>query len=162
MLSRIFSKEKFIFISKVTVAHVITYMLCGMIFMSLLDYEEYIELIGFKSMDEINGLMVIIGQLVRGVLFGIAIWWMKDSIIGKKLAWLKLWAILVILGIISVYAPAPGSIEGFIYLAPVDVPVNLNLSILEVLLQPLLFSIIVTWQKKKKDVTSSPAPVTTS
>jgi len=152
MLSKVFSKEKFIFISKVTVAHIITYMLCGMIFMSLLDYEEFIEIIGFKPMEEISGLMVIIGQLLRGILFGIAIWLVKDSIIGKKLAWLKLWAILVILSIISVYAPAPGSIEGFIYLAPVVVPVNLNLSILEVLLQPLLFSIIVTFQRKSKSV----------
>ena len=150
MLLKVFSKEKLLFVSKVTVAHVITYMLCGMIFMSLLDYEEYIELIGFKPMEEISGLMVIIGQLVRGILFGIAIWLVKDSIIGKKFAWLKLWAILVIIGIISVYAPAPGSIEGMIYLAPVDVPVNLNLSILEVLLQPLLFSLIVTFQRKSK------------
>ena len=152
MVSRIFSKELFKFISKVTIAHVITYMACGLIFMSLLDYEDYIELIGFKPMEEINGLIVIFGQIVRGILFGIAIWWIKDSIIGKKLAWFKLWAILVIIGIISVYAPAPGSIEGFIYLKPVDVPVNLSLSIFEVLLQPLLFSLIVTWQRKNKNI----------
>jgi len=145
------SKETIKFIAKVTIAHVATYMICGMIFATILDYEAHIELIGFKSMDEISGLTVILAQIVRGILFGIVIWWIKDSIIGKRLAWLKLWAILVIVGIISVYAPAPGSIEGFIYLAPVDdLPLTLELSGLEVLLQPLLFSIIVTYQRKKK------------
>lgn len=101
-------------------------------------------------MDELNGSMLILGQVVRGVLLGFVVWWIKDSIVGKKLAWLKLWAILVILGIISTYGPVPSSIEGFIYLAPVDVPVNIGLSILEVLTQPLLFSIMVTYQRKKK------------
>ncbi len=101
-------------------------------------------------MDDISGLAIMLGQIVRGILLGIVVWWIKESIIGKKLAWLKLWAILVILGIVSTYAPAPGSIEGFIYLAPVDVPVNIVSSIFEVLLQPLLFSIIVTFQRKKQ------------
>lgn len=112
--------------------------------------DKYLQLLGFRPMDELNGSMLILGQVVRGVLLGFVVWWIKDSIVGKKLAWLKLWAILVILGIISTYGPVPSSIEGFIYLAPVDVPVNIGLSILEVLTQPLLFSIMVTYQRKKK------------
>ena len=143
--------EKFKLIAFVLAAHVATYFLCGAIFAQLLNYDDSsLELLGFKPMDEISAQMLIIGQLVRGILLGIVILWIKDSIIGKKLAWLKLCAILVILGIISTYGPAPGSIEGLIYLAPVDMPVNINLSILEVMVQPLLFSIIVTYQRKKK------------
>ena len=34
--------------------------------------------------------MVVLGQIVRGILFGIVIWWIKDSIIGKRLAQLCL------------------------------------------------------------------------
>ena len=150
-MRKLFANDKFKFFTKVTFAHVVTYMLCGLIFMTLLRYRENIELIGFKSMDEINGLMVILGQIVRGILFGIVIWWIKDSIIGKKLAWLKLWAILVIVGVISVYAPASGSIEGIIFLDNShlgDVPLYMNLSALEILVQPLLFSVIVTFQRK--------------
>ena len=146
------SKEKITFIAKVTIAHLVTYMICGMIFMTLFNYREHVEAIGMKSVDELNGLVFLIGQIVRGVLFGIVIWWIKDSIIGKKLAWLKLWAILVILGIISVYAPAPASIEGLIYLEPVpgNVPLAFALGgMAEVMLQPLLFSIIVTYRRKK-------------
>jgi hypothetical protein len=144
-----FSKEKTLFVTKVTLAHVFTYFLCGFIFMNLLDYSEFIEALGFKNMDEISGFTVILGQIVRGVLFGIVVWLIKDSIIGKRLAWLKLWTILVIVGIISVYAPASGSIEGLIYLAPIDdLPPTSALSIFEVMAQPLLFSIIVTFQRK--------------
>jgi hypothetical protein len=78
-----------------------------MIFSAVLNYDEYLDLLGFKSLEEISILMIITGQLIRGILLGIVIWWIKDSILGKKLAWLKLWAILVIVGIIAVYGPAP-------------------------------------------------------
>lgn len=140
------------FFTKITIAHVFTYLLCGTIFMMLLDYSEHIELLGMKSMDEISPSMIVIAQIVRGILFGFVIWWVKDSIIGKKLAWMKLWLVLVIVGIINTYGPAHGSIEGMLYLDLTrfgDVPAHMNLSIIEVLAQPLLFSIIVTFQRKK-------------
>lgn len=149
-MTKLFSNEKLRFFTKVTAAHTFTYFFCGLIFTQLLSYDDaYLELLGFKPIDEISGLAIILGQIVRGILLGIVVWWIKDSIIGKKLAWLRLWAILVILGIVSTYGPAHGSIEGLIYLAPVDVPINIVSSIFEVLLQPLLFSIIVTFQRKK-------------
>jgi hypothetical protein len=86
-------------------------------------------------------------------LVKLSVWWIKDSIIGKKLGWLKLWGILVILGIFNTYAPAHGSIQGLIYLAPIeDLPVSASLGMLETLAQPLLFSIIVTFQRKKLEV----------
>ena len=68
------------------------------------------------------------------------------------MAWLKLWAILVFLGIFNTYGPAHGSIEGLIYLDLSrfdDMPHSMNLSFLEVMVQPFLFSIIVTYQRKK-------------
>jgi F0F1-type ATP synthase assembly protein I len=152
------TKEKIKFITKTTIAHFFTYMICGMLMMTLFDYAEYVEEIGMISVDEINFLMVLLAQIVRGILFGIVIWWIKDSIFGKKLAWLKLWAILVIVGIINVYAPAPASIEGLLYLVPYEYD-NDGLGaflfsvagMIEVTVQPLLFSIIVTFQRKKKE-----------
>jgi hypothetical protein len=67
------------------------------------------------------------------------------------LAWLKLWAILIILGIFNTYGLAHGSIQGLIYLAPIEnIPARLNFGILEIMTQALLFSIIVTYQRKKK------------
>ena len=150
-MRKLLSNDKLKLFAFVMAAHVFTYFACGLIFSQIINYDDkYLQLLGFRPMDELNGSMLILGQVVRGVLLGFVVWWIKDSIIGKKLAWLNLWAILVILGIISTYGPVPGSIEGFIYLAPVDVPVNIGLSILEVLTQPLLFSIMVTYQRKKK------------
>ena len=151
------NKEKFMFFAKVTLAHVITYIAAGLISFNLI-YFNYIdqltEILGFKPMDQISFPTMIFGQIIRGILLGIVIWWIKDSIFKTKLAWLKLWAILVILGIFNTYGPTPGSIEGFIYLDTSGfegMPLIMNLSVLEVLMQPLLFSIIVciNWKELK-------------
>jgi len=113
--------------------------------------DSVVELMGFKPLDEISIGAVFVAQIVRGLLLGIVIWWIKDSIIGKKLGWLKLWAILIILGIFNTYGPAQGSIQGLIYLAPIeDIPASASLGILETMAQPLLFSIAVTFRRKKK------------
>ena len=151
-MAKLFSNEKFRFFTKVIAAHIITYTVVTLIAMPLtFDYaDSVVELMGFKPLDEISIGAVFIGQIFRGLLLGIVIWWIKDSIIGKKLAWLKLWAILVILGIFNTYGPAHGSIQGLIYLAPIeDIPVSASLGILETMAQPLLFSIVVTFQRKK-------------
>ena len=145
-------KEKIKFFTKVTLTHVITYIVVTILAMPLtFSYAESVmELMGFRPLDEISMGAVLFGQIIRGLLLGAVIWWIKDSIIGKKLGWLKLWAILVILGIFNTYGPAHGSIQGLIYLAPIeDLPVSASLGMLETLLQPLLFSIIVTYQKKR-------------
>ena len=152
-MAKLVSNDKFRFFAKVTAAHVITYWVVAFIAMPLtMNYIYYaVELLGLRPIDEINMGAVMIGQMIRGLLFGIAFWWIKDSIIGKKLAWLKLWAILIILGIINPYGLAHGSIQGLIYLAPIEeLPTRLNFAILEIMAQALLFSIIVTFQRKKK------------
>ena len=151
-MAKLLSNEKFRFFTKVIAAHVITYAVVALIAMPLtFNYaDSIVELMGFKPLDEISMVAVLIGQIIRGLLLGIVIWWIKDSIIGKKLAWLKLWVILVILGIFNTYGPNHGSIQGLIYLTPIeDLPVSASLGMLEVLAQPLLFSIVVTFQRKK-------------
>lgn len=151
-MRKLFSNEKFKFFTKVIIAHIITYIVVGAISSGLLNYEaNLLEIFGLRNPVEIGFLTIVFAQIVRGFLLGIVIWWIKDSIIGKKLAWLKLWVILVILGIFNTYAPASGSIEGFVYLDFTrfgDLPPYMSLSALEVLVQPLLFSIIVTYQRK--------------
>ena len=153
-MGKLLMNEKFKFFTKITVAHVITYAFVTIISIPMtLNYIDIaVELMGIKPLDEINMGAVLIGQIIRGLLMGIVIWWIKDSIIGKKLAWLKLWTILIILGIFNTYGPTHGSIQGLIYLVPIeDMPVSASLGILETLAQPLLFSIVVTFQRRKKD-----------
>ena len=75
------------------------------------------------------------------------------------MAWLRLWGILVILGIFNTYGLAHGSIQGLIYLAPIeDIPVRLNFSIVELFAQVLLFSVAVTFQSKNKHKAVSDTP----
>jgi len=151
-MAKLISSEKFRFFTKAIAAHVITYTVVTIIAMPLtFNYaDSVVELMGIRPLDEISMGAVLIGQMIRGLLLGIVIWWMKDSIIGRKWGWLKLWAILVILGIFNTYGPAHGSIQGMIYLAPIeDMPVSMSLGILEVMAQPLLFSIVVTFQRKR-------------
>ena len=150
--AKLFSNEKLRFFTKVIAAHLITYIVVTIMAMPLtFSYaESIVELMGFKPLDEISIGAVLFAQIIRGFLFGIVIWWIKDSIFGKKLGWLKLWGILVILGIFNTYAPAHGSIQGLIYLVPIeDLPVSASLGMLETLAQPLLFSIIVAFERKK-------------
>jgi hypothetical protein len=144
--------KKIRFFTIVTAAHVITYTIITLAAMPLTYkyIESVVELMGFKPLEEISIGAVLIGQIIRGLLLGVVIWWIKDSIIGKKLAWLKLWAILVILGIFNTYGLAHGSIQGLIYLAPIEnIPVSMSLGILETMAQPLLFSIVVAFILKK-------------
>lgn len=153
-MRKLLSNEKLRFFIKVTIAHVITYFVCGLIAYNLFNYGDFVELIGFRPMEEITPATILIGQIIRGLLFGFVIWWIKDSIIGKKWGWLKLWGILLILGFLNTYGPNSGSIEGMIYLdlsKSADVPVNTLLSLLEITLQPLLFSLIVTFQIKNNN-----------
>ena len=138
------------FFGKVIVAHVITYFVCGLIAWNLFNYEEFVELLGFKPMSEISLTMIVVGQIARGILFGFVVWWLRDSVIGKRLGWLKLWGVLLIVGVLNTYGPAQGSIEGMIYLNLAQyegTPTSALLSLLEVTLQPLLFSLIVTFQR---------------
>ena len=151
------NEGKIKFFAKVIIIHVITYAVVALIAMPLTySYAESMaELMGFKPLDEINMGAVLIGQIFRGLLLGIVIWWIKDSIIGKKLGWLKLWAILIILGIFNTYGPAQGSIQGLIYLAPIeDIPVSASFGMLEIMAQPLLFSVIVciNWKELKNKI----------
>ncbi|MDR0491905.1 MAG: hypothetical protein LBH28_11745 [Oscillospiraceae bacterium] len=152
-MDKLFSNEKIRFFAKVMAAHVVTYIVCGLAAFNLFGYGDFTELIGFRPMEEISAAMMAFGQILRGLLFGFAIWWIRGSIIGKKFGWLKLWGVLIILGIFNTYGPNTGSIEGMIYLDLSnfeDVPVSGLLSFIEITLQPLLFSLIVTYQRKKR------------
>jgi len=150
-------RERTVFFIKVITAHIIIYWVFAFIAMPLtMDYiDDIVELMGYKPLDEINMAGVFIGQIIRGFLLALVIWWIKDSIIGKKLGWLKLWAILIILGIFNTYSPAQGSIQGMIYLKPIEgIPASMSIGFLELLAQPLLLSIVVCtkWTELKNRI----------
>jgi hypothetical protein len=146
------------FFIKVVVTHVLTYTVCGMVFFKLNDYGEWIKKdfpFAWRKNDSLIYRLAPVFQILRGILFGIVLLLIKDSIIDTNFGFLKLFAILAIVGIFNTYGPAEGSIEGFIFRKPVEnIPLikgkvlpNWWISIrglLEVLIQIFIFSVIVT------------------
>jgi hypothetical protein len=54
-------------------------------------------------------------QPIRGLLFGLALYPLRAVVFRKRDGWLILWLVLAVVGILSTFGPAPGSIEGMIY-----------------------------------------------
>lgn len=142
------------FILKTTWLHIVTYILCGIIFSSIFNYHNLFAIDGVdKFMREFEGLSTLLGplvQIIRGVLFGLVLLLFKDTFINKKYGWLRLWIILGIIGIINTPAPAPFSIEGLVY---TKLPLEFHLKgAPEVLIQTLLFSYLLTKPKRNRNI----------
>jgi hypothetical protein len=54
-------------------------------------------------------------QPIRGLLFGVILYLLREPFFRRPRGWLLLWASLVVFGIISTFGAAPGSIEGMVY-----------------------------------------------
>ena len=142
------------FILKATVIHVLTYILCGMIFSIIFNYQSLFAMDGVNEfMKEFGGLSNLFGpfvQVIRGILFGVVLILFKDSFIGKKYGWLKLWILLSVIGIVNTPVAAPFSIEGIVY---TKLPLEFQLKIApEILIQTLLFSYLLAKPSKEKNI----------
>lgn len=139
-------KENVKFVMKVAVIHALTYFVCGMIFSSVFDYEHLFKLENAQYyMKDAYSSASLYGpffQIVRGILLGLILLLMKDSILQKKNAWLYLWIIFVGFGVICTPGASPCSIEGLIY---TQIPLEFHLKTApEIIIQPLIFSVLVT------------------
>ncbi len=140
-----------VFLWRVTASHTISYFILGIIASIALDYKTLFENENFSCfMKPIDSIWVSAGpllQIIRGFIFSIALWIIKDQFVYQSHGWLKLWGIIALLCVFSPTGPAPGSIEGFIY---TKVPFFDQVKgYLEVLPQTLLFSFILfNWFEK--------------
>ncbi|MCB2196853.1 MAG: hypothetical protein KQH79_13415 [Bacteroidetes bacterium] len=131
----------------------ITYFLMGIIASTILGYKEMFSTPPMSYlMKPIDSTWVAAGpilQVLRGLVFAIALWIIKDSFLFKNRGWLKLWILVVSLSILSTAGPTPGSIEGIIY---TKIPVLDQLKgYLEILPQTFLFSVgIYFWYRNPK------------
>lgn len=137
---------------KVIVAHTVTYFIFGLIMSNLFNYAELFEQeIVRDFMRSIDSEYVLLGPLlqpVRGLVFAIGIWPLKNLIIRSNYGWLILWNVIVVFGILSTPAAAPCSIEGMLYS---KLPLNFHLiGLPEILLQTLTFSLFIVWWIKPK------------
>ncbi|HEU0295292.1 MAG TPA: hypothetical protein VFR47_21305 [Anaerolineales bacterium] len=133
-------------VSKTTVIHTLTYFVIGLIAFSLFDYSERFADPALSSLmrptDDPLVQAGILFQPIRGVLFGLVFYLLRDVLFRQKNGWLIIWITLIVIGMISTFGTAPGSIEGLIYTKAAYE--GLWGGQIEVLSQSLLFSIL-TW-----------------
>jgi hypothetical protein len=130
---------------KTIIVHTITYSLMGLLAFTLLGYAEVFARPWMVCwMRQTDDALVIAGTLfqpIRGLIFALAFYPLREPLFGKKNGWLVLWWLLVALGILSTFGPAPGSVEGLLYTV---IPISQQMSgWLEVVPQALLLSAIL-------------------
>jgi uncharacterized membrane protein len=131
--------------ARTIVVHTITYTLMGMLAFTLLSYEEAFARPWMACwMRPTDDPLVTAGTLfqpIRGLIFALVFYPLREALFARKRGWLLLWWLLVGLGIFSTFGPAPGSVEGMIYTV---IPISQQITgWLEVVPQALLFSVIL-------------------
>lgn len=129
---------------KTAVVHTVTYFIVGFVAFTVFDYTARFAEPGLGSlMRPTDDPLVAAGPLfapIRGVLFGVVFYLLRDALFGRNNGWLTMWIVLVFLGIFSTFGPAPGSLEGLIY---TTLPVDQQLfGLVEVLVQSLLLAAV--------------------
>lgn len=104
---------------KTILVHTVTYFVIGLLSFLFLDYgAHYADPTVAAALRQTDHPLVTAGplfQVLRGILFGIAFYALRDLIFLKRGGWLTLWLVLLIVGIFSPFSSAPGSIEGVVY-----------------------------------------------
>lgn len=130
---------------KTVIVHTTTYFVAGLLAYTLGGYETtFAEPPLSYLMRPTSDPWVMAGPLfqpVRGVLFALAFYPLRGGLFAERRGWLTLWWLLLALGVLSTFGPAPGSVEGLIY--TIIPPLDQILGLWEVLLQSLLFSVIL-------------------
>ncbi|NOY49529.1 MAG: hypothetical protein GXO88_03045 [Chlorobi bacterium] len=139
------------FIWRITASHMITYFIIGFLAYHLLNYQQLYGSHPFSClMKPSNSPWVVMGpslQIVRGIILSLSLWFFKDVFLTGRTGWIKLYALVAGLSILSCSTPGPGSIEGIIYTKiPLD---NQLIGYFELFTQTLLFSILVVYWYKK-------------
>jgi hypothetical protein len=137
-------------VSRSTVVHTLTYFTVGLVAFSVFNYTARFADPALSSlMRQTDDPLVQAGVLfqpIRGVLFGLVFYLLRDVLFRPKNGWLILWITLVVIGIISTFGTAPGSIEGLIY-----TKASLNglwAGAVEVLSQSFLLSVVIYYWVK--------------
>jgi hypothetical protein len=131
--------------ARTIIVHTITYWLMGLLASTLLGYAEvYARPWMACWMRQLDDPLLIAGSLfqpIRGLIFALAFYPLRETLFRKKNGWLVMWWLLVALGILSAFGPTPGSVEGLIYTV---IPISQQLAgWLEVVPQALLLSVIL-------------------
>ena len=130
---------------KTVVAHTVTYLIVGMLAYTIFNYprlfaETELRFIMRQTSDPLVKLAVIF-QPLRGVIFGIFFYILRQSFFTESNGWFLMWIVLVGLGILSTFGATPSSLEGIIF---TKYPLRIHIiGLPELLLQSFLLSFVV-------------------
>lgn len=130
---------------KAAVVHTVTYFLAGLVAMTAFNYEWLFALPEIANlMRPVTDPWVAAGPLVqplRGLVFALPLWLLGQRLFTRWDGWLVTWVLLVCVGILATFGPAPGSIEGVMF---TRLPLWFHLKGLpEVLGQSLVFALVL-------------------
>lgn len=156
-------KEFLSFTGKAVLVQTITYFIFGLIMSNLFGYGRLFQQEVIRDfMRPIDSPYIFFGPLIqpiRGLLFAIGLWPIRNTILESKRGWLILWSIFVVFGILGTPAAAPSSLEGVIYSR---LPLWYHLiGLPEIMLQTLAFSFILVWWEKRRYRPSQPVSKST-
>src|SRR6478735_8983122 len=101
-------KEFGIFFWRITSAHVVTYFLAGLMAFYLLNYGDSFQKPPMSYiMKPVDSRAVAAGpalQIIRGLIFSLALFPFRNTFLNSKYGWLKLWGLLIGLSILSTTA----------------------------------------------------------
>lgn len=130
---------------KTAVVHTVTYFVLGVTASLAFDYAHAFNEPGLKGyMRGLDDPLVSAGPLfqpIRGALFALALYPLRELIFDRSRGWALMSLLLVVIGVLSPFGAAPGSIEGLVY-TTVSVQRQL-LGWLEVVPQALALSVLL-------------------
>lgn len=136
---------------KTVIVQTVSYFIVGVLAFLTLDYStRYAASAVAAFARSTNDPLVMAGplfQVIRGLLFGILFYLLREPFFRRGNGWLLLWAALIIVGIIGPFLGGPGSLEGLVYSR---LPLDFQLiSLPEVLIQSLILSgLLFYWVRR--------------
>ena len=132
---------------KTMVTHTVTYFVTGFVALVVFDYARlYADPAVRGMMRQTTDSLVMAGPLfqpLRGCLYGVVFFLLRDTLLRHRRGWLVAWTVLVGVGVLGTFGPCVGSIEGLIYTVfPLWFHV---MGLPEVVLQALLLSTIACY-----------------
>ena len=107
-------------IIKTAIVHTLTYFIVGFAAFTIFNYSATLShaKTNMRPATDLRVRAGVLFQPIRGVLFGIILFLLRDILIAQSNGWLITWLMFVIVGILGTFAPAASSLEGLIYLKP--------------------------------------------
>lgn len=102
---------------KTVVCHTVTYFVAGALAAHFLHYADSMAqpVSGMRQMTDPWVMAGPLFQPVRGLVFALVFYPLRECLFGRKNGWLLMAWMLIALGILATFGPAAGSLEGMIY-----------------------------------------------